>query len=143
VRLTRYTDYCVRVLIYVGLKGDHPSTTREIADAFGISKNHLMKVVYDLGVKGYLTNTRGKRGGIRLGRPPEEISLGALIRDAEDSMALTECLPGGDGQCLIQPACALRGVMAEALGEFFAVLDRCTLADMIEPQTNLARLLGV
>ena len=140
MRLTTYTDFCVRVLIYVGLNDDRPSTTKEIADAYGVSKNHLMKVVYDLGVKGYLNTTRGRNGGIRLGRPAAQINLGALIRDTEDSKALTECLPGGDGQCHIQSACVMRGVMAEALGEFFAVLDRHTLADLLEQRDGLRQL---
>ena len=142
MRLTRYTDFCFRVMIHVGLKGDALSTTREISDRYGISSNHLMKVVYDLNVHGFLETVRGKNGGIRLGRPPREINLGDLIRATEDDMALAEC-QSPDGQCRITSACVLHDALNEALRAFLAVLDRYTLADLLEPRENLGRLLGL
>ena len=142
MRLTRYTDFCFRVLIHAGLKDGTLSTTREISDRYGISSNHLMKVVYDLNVKGYLETVRGKNGGIRLGRPPGEINLGALIREIEDDMALVECHVSED-LCRIGSGCLLRGVIAEAMSAFLGVLDRYTLADLLEPRTELARLLDI
>ena len=142
MRLTRYTDFCFRVLIHAGLKNGCLSTTREISDRYGISSNHLMKVVYDLNVKGYLETVRGKNGGIRLGRPPGDINLGTLIRDIEDDMALVECHVSED-LCRIGSACCLRTVIAEAMAAFLAVLDRYTLADLLEPRTELARLLDI
>ena len=142
MRLTRYTDFCFRVLIHAGLKNGSLSTTREISDRYGISSNHLMKVVYDLNVKGYLETVRGKNGGIRLGRPPEEINLGALIRDVEDDMALVECHVDAE-LCRIGSGCVMRGVIAEAVRAFVGVLDRYTLADLLAPRAELARLLDI
>lgn len=142
MRLTRYTDFCFRVLIHVGLKGETLSTTREISERYGISSNHLMKVVYDLNVRGFLETVRGKNGGIRLGRPAERINLGDLIRATEDDMALAEC-QGDDGECRIATACALHNVLNEALRAFLAVLDKYTLADLLAPREDLARLLGM
>ena len=142
MRLTRYTDFCFRVLIHAGLKDGSLSTTREISDRYGISSNHLMKVVYDLNIKGYLETVRGKNGGIRLGRPPGEINLGALIRDIEDDMALVECHVS-EGLCRIASGCRVRCVIAEAVQAFLAVLDRYTLADLLEPRAELARLLDI
>ncbi len=142
MRLTRYTDFCFRVLMHVGLKGDSLSTTKEISDHYQISNNHLMKVVYDLNVMGYLETVRGKNGGIRLGRAPQEINLGMLIRETETDAALVECQTAGD-QCRISARCRLRGILGEALEAFLAVLDRYTLADLLEPKDELARLLGL
>ena len=142
MRLTRYSDFCFRVLIHVGLKDGTLSTTREISDRFGISSNHLMKVVYDLNIKGYLETVRGKNGGIRLGRRPESINLGTLLRDIEDDMALVEC-HADERVCRIGPACRLRGVVAESLRAFLAVFDRYTLADLLEPQQEILHLLDI
>ena len=142
MRLTRYTDFCFRVLIHVGLKGDTLSTTREISERFGISSNHLMKVVYDLNVKGYLETVRGKNGGIRLGRAPAEINIGELVRATEDDMSPAECHTA-DCQCRIVTACVMRHALGDALQAFLAVLDRYTLADLLEPQRELSRLLGI
>jgi len=128
--------------MHVGLKGDSLSTTKEISDHYQISNNHLMKVVYDLNVMGYLETVRGKNGGIRLGRAPQEINLGMLIRETETDAALVECQTAGD-QCRISARCRLRGILGEALEAFLAVLDRYTLADLLEPKDELARLLGL
>ena len=101
-----------------------------------------MKVVYDLNIKGYLETVRGKNGGIRLGRTPESINLGALLRDIEDDMALVEC-QADPGMCRIGPACRLRDMVAESLRAFLAVFDRYTLADLLEPQADMVRLLDL
>ncbi len=101
-----------------------------------------MKVVYDLNIKGYLETVRGKNGGIRLGRPPGEINLGALIRHVEDDLALVEC-HGSSDRCRIGSACVFRGIVAEAMGAFLAVLDHYTLADLLAPGAELGRLLGL
>ena len=142
MRLTRYTDFCFRVLVHVGLKGGALATTKEISTHYQISNKHLMKVVYDLNVKGYLETVRGKNGGIRLGRAPEDINLGALIRETETDSALVECQTP-EGHCRISSSCRLRNVLEEALGAFLAVLDRYTLADLIEPKNELSQLLGM
>lgn len=144
MHITRYTDYSLRVLMYVALQRERLCTIREVADSYGISKNHLMKVVHELNLKGYLHTVRGKHGGIRLGRPPEEIKLGRLVRETEQDLALVECFESGN-ECVIAPACRLKGVLAEALQAFLAVLDRYTLADLLIPdqRVSLARFLQV
>ncbi|HEX5514185.1 MAG TPA: Rrf2 family transcriptional regulator [Gammaproteobacteria bacterium] len=133
MRITRYTDYSVRTLIYLGVKGEGLSTIQEIADSYGISKNHLMKVVHDLQLRGYIDTIRGKNGGLRLRLPPEEISIGRLVRETEEDKALVECF-GPDNTCVITPFCDLKHVLAEAQEAFFKVLDGYTLADMLNPK---------
>jgi len=130
MHITRYTDYSLRVLMYLALKGEELSTIREIADSYAISKNHLMKVVQELNIKGYITAIRGKNGGLRLRAQPEDINLGRLVRDTEQDLALVECFSDGD-KCVITPACELKRVFAEGLEAFFKVLDSYTLADLV------------
>lgn len=139
MRITRYTDYSLRVLIYVALKGEEQSTIQEIADSYGISKNHLMKVVQALNNQGYLIASRGKNGGLRLNGDPSDINIGILIRDTEQDFALVECFSNADA-CVITPACLLKNVLGEALESFFAVLDKYTLADLL-PRKQRAALL--
>ncbi|MBB3059252.1 RrF2 family transcriptional regulator [Microbulbifer rhizosphaerae] len=144
MHITRYTDYSLRVLMYLALKGEGLATIREIAESYDISKNHLMKVVQDLNNKGYLTAIRGKNGGVRLAGRPEDINLGHLVRDTEQDLALVECFSNGRG-CVITPACELKRMFAEALEAFFKVLDQYTLADLL-PQgkaKHMVRLLRI
>lgn len=131
MHITRYTDYSLRVLIYVALKGDARSTIAEIAERYAISRNHLMKVVQELNRQGYLQTIRGKQGGLLLGCSPRDINIGVLVRATEQDLALVECL-GDDNRCLVTPACRIRSVLDEALTAFFQVLDSYTLADMLE-----------
>jgi Rrf2 family transcriptional regulator, nitric oxide-sensitive transcriptional repressor len=143
VRLTVYTDFSLRVLIFVALKGDRLATISEIATAFDISKNHLMKVVHQLGVAGYVKTVRGKGGGLRLARRPNDIVLGEVVRRTEPDMALVPCLTPNDSNCVILPSCALRGVLSEARDAFLAVLDRCSLADLVQRRAPLRKLLSM
>ncbi len=140
--ITRYTDYSLRVLMYTALKGEDITTISEIAEQYGISKNHLMKVVQELNSKGYLKAVRGKNGGLRLNGNAEAINVGKLVRDIEQSQALVECF-GNANQCVITPACQLKFILAEALEAFFKTLDQYSLADLIsvESRTQLVRLL--
>lgn len=133
MHITLYTDYSLRVLMYIALKGEELSTIREIAESYDISRNHLMKVVQELNNKGYLTALRGKNGGLRLNGRPEDINIGALVRDTERDIALVECL-GEKNRCVITPACQLKFVLAEALEAFFKTLDKYTLADLLPLQ---------
>jgi len=144
MRLTIYTDYTLRALIYLGvhLHTDRRSTIGDIATAYGISENHLMKVVHHLAKQGYVETTRGKGGGMRLARAPEQISLGDVVRSSEEDLALVECFQPGNRNCPIHTTCALRGVLNDALRAFLDVLDRHTLADLVQPHTPLADLLG-
>lgn len=138
MRLTRYTDYALRVLIYLGARPEKLSSIAEIARAYSISQNHLMKVVHDLGKAGYVDSVRGRSGGIRLARAPEAIGVGEVVRHTEEGFDLVDC-----PNCLIAPACGLTGVLNEALCAFMAVLDRYTLADLIARRVDLAALFGV
>ena len=140
MRLTGFTDYSLRVLMYVGTKGDELSTIDEIAEAYGISRNHLMKVVYRLGKLGYLETIRGKTGGMRLLPAPGDINIGRLVRETEETLGLVECMQER-GECCIQPACSLQGILNESLNAFLAVLDKYTLADLLRPRQRLKKLL--
>jgi len=133
MHITLYTDYSLRVLMYVALKGEELSTIREIAESYNISKNHLMKVVQELNNKGYLIALRGKNGGLRLNGRAEDINIGALVRDTERDVALVECL-GERNSCIITPACQLKFILSEALEAFFKTLDNYTLADLLPPE---------
>ena len=142
MRLTVYTDYALRVLMYVAVRPDPLPTIGQIADAYQISRNHLMKVVYELGQAGYLETVRGKNGGLRLARRPEEIVLGRLVRETEPDMALVPCFDPINAKCAITPACRLRGALAEARTAFLAVLDAYSLADLVSNREPLRQLLG-
>lgn len=126
----------MRVLLYVGARPDRLCSIAEISRAYGISQNHLMKVVHDLGKAGYIASARGRFGGIRLGRPPEEISVGDVVRHTEDGFELADC-----GGCIIAPACGLTGALREALAAFMAVLESYTLADLLTRRDDMLGLL--
>jgi Rrf2 family transcriptional regulator, nitric oxide-sensitive transcriptional repressor len=143
MRLTTFTDYCLRALIFVALKGDEATTIDEIAAHHKINRNHLVKVVFRLGQLGYLNTSRGKGGGIRLASDPAKLNLGKLIRQTEEEFVLVECFQERDCLCVIEPACVLKAALRAALAAFFEVLDGYTLADLIKPSRNLARLLAV
>ncbi|MCJ2048406.1 Rrf2 family transcriptional regulator [Methylobacterium sp. J-070] len=143
MRLTRYTDYALRTLIYVGLNEPRQSSIAEIARAYGISESHLTKVVHQLGRLGLVRTIRGRGGGLRLGRPPGEINVGSVVRQTEDDLALVECFSGG--MCAITAPCRLRRALGEALTAFLGVLDGYTLADLLGhgATDELAGLLGI
>jgi Rrf2 family nitric oxide-sensitive transcriptional repressor len=140
MHLTLWTDYALRTLIYLGAKGDSLSTIAEIAESFDISRPHLMKVVNRLGAQGYIDTIRGRRGGIKLARPPAQICVGAVIRDTEEDLAVMGCL-SEPGFCRIQGCCVLRHALREATLAFLGVLDRYTLADLLVPDRQLAESL--
>lgn len=142
MRLTAFSDYTIRMLVYLALRPDTLCTIEEIAGAYGISANHLTKVVHQAAQAGEVQTVRGQRGGLRLARPPEEINLGAVLRRTEPDLNIVPCFGAGDA-CPIQPACVLQGVLGEALEAFLAVLDRATLADLVRPRRRLAELLAI
>jgi Rrf2 family nitric oxide-sensitive transcriptional repressor len=142
MRLTVYTDYALRVLMYVALQPDRRPTIGEIAASYGISRNHVMKVVYELGVAGYVETVRGKNGGLRLARPAPAIGLGEVVRRTEPDMALVPCFEASRAACVIMPACTLRRALHEARSAFLKVLDGYTLADLTENRLALTALLG-
>jgi Rrf2 family nitric oxide-sensitive transcriptional repressor len=142
VQLTRYSDYSLRVLIYLALDPERLVTIEDIARSYDISKAHLMKVVHQLGLRGYVETVRGRGGGLRLARRAEEIRVGEVVRSTEENMDLVECFDAASSQCAIETACGLRSVLHEALAAFLAVLDRYTIADLVARRRKpLARLL--
>ncbi|QPF74009.1 Rrf2 family transcriptional regulator [Roseateles sp. DAIF2] len=141
MKLTSFTDYSLRVLIYLAARPGSRATIGEIAAAFEISEHHLTKVVHFLGKSGWLSNVRGKGGGMELALEPEQIGVGAVVRETEGEARPAECFGEEGGQCAITPACQLRGVLAEAVAAFYAVLDRYTLADLVRNRQAVAKLL--
>ncbi|MFP6773413.1 MAG: Rrf2 family transcriptional regulator [Alphaproteobacteria bacterium] len=142
MRFTRYTDYALRVLMYLGLRPESElSTIKDIATRFGISENHLMKVVHRLGREGFIVTVRGRQGGMRLARSPAEIKIGDVVRRCEDDMRMVECFDEATNTCPIAAACALPPILDTALAAFLAVLDGHTLADLLAPRRELARIL--
>ena len=141
MQLTRYSDYSLRALIYLGLNGHRRCTTREIADAYGISESHLTKLIHRLGQRGFIATTRGKNGGLALAMPASEINLGEVFRATEGNCNLVECFAGREGNtCPIAGPCALTGVLETALQAFLDVLDGHTLADLLTPAPALQRI---
>ena len=138
MRLTTFTDYNLRVLIYLAIQPEKRATIAEIAKAFEISESHLMKVVHFLGKHGYLANVRGKGGGIRLAREPGEIRLGQVIRGSEGSSPIVECLAEAPVKCKIAPACRLSAILVGSFEAFYSKLDEHTLADLIQQPQQLA-----
>ena len=138
MRLTRYTDYAMRVLTYLAVRPDDLCSIGEISRTYAISQNHLMKVVNDLARAGFIASARGRGGGIRLGRPAEEINVGAVVRHTEEGFDLVDC-----GSCVIAPACGVNAMLNEALAAFMGVLDRYTLADLAVRRRDLRGLFGM
>lgn len=143
MRLTMHTDYALRLLILLAAKQGEPATIQETAERYSISRNHLMKVAHRLGQAGFIQTLRGRRGGLLLAHPPEEINLGAVVRFTEEDMNLVECFDPANQNCAILPACRLRGVLQQALKAFLAELDRYTLADIMVQPAPLRELLGL
>ena len=129
MRLTNFSDYALRVLLFAAAKGDALITIEETAKVYGISRTHLMKVANQLTRAGYLKAVRGRSGGLSLAQRPNKIRLGDVVRATEPDFALVECF-AADNHCRITPRCRLKGVLKEALGAFAATLDRYTLADL-------------
>jgi Rrf2 family transcriptional regulator, nitric oxide-sensitive transcriptional repressor len=137
MRLTLYTDYALRVLTYAGTNSDRLCSISEIATAYDVSRNHLVKVVHNLGKTGFIESVRGRSGGIRLARAASEIAIGEVVRHTEDGFALVDC-----GHCRIARGCRLTGIFDQAVAAFIAVLDGYTLADLVERPHEFNALLG-
>lgn len=142
MRLTLYTDYSLRVLIFLAAKpkGER-STVTEISESFRISKNHLTKVVHELGKAGFIETVRGRGGGIQLKVSPNLINVGNVVRQTEDDFQLVECFNRESNQCVLAPACQLKGVLQEALHAYLAVLDRYTIEDFVQNKDEIGMLL--
>lgn len=141
MQLTAYTDYALRVLIFLAVHEDRLVTIAEMARAYGISKNHLMKIVHQLGQESMIETVRGRGGGLKLGQPPERVKLGDIVRKTESHFHVVECFHPPTNRCPISPVCGLASVLAEARDAFLAVLDRSTLADIVRERSALIQLL--
>ncbi len=139
MRLTQYSDFALRVLMYAASKPEKLLTIEETARAYGISRAHLMKVVNQLIREGFLTAVRGRSGGFRLGRDPADIRVGQVIRLTEPDFAMVECFTC-DNHCVITRSCGLKRLLAEALQAFFAKLDQSTLKDLMLDASMVAEL---
>ena len=133
MRLSDYTDYTLRVLMYCAAHPDRLVTIAEMADRYGVSKNHLMKIVNDLARQAVLETTRGRGGGLRLLMAPSAIRVGDVLRRAETDFRLVECFDASTDTCTLTPTCRLKNVLRNALTAYFTELDGVTLADIARP----------
>jgi Rrf2 family transcriptional regulator, nitric oxide-sensitive transcriptional repressor len=146
MRLTDYTDYSLRVMLYLAVRGKGLATIQDISDAYGISKNHLMKVVQRLGELGWVETVRGRNGGLRLFERSGALTVGEVVRATESDFALVGCFPderGGQRHCVIESHCRLKGVLERARHAFLAELDRHTIGELAAHPGPLAALLGM
>jgi Rrf2 family nitric oxide-sensitive transcriptional repressor len=134
MRLTAYTDYTLRTLMHLGVNRDRLVTIQDIANLHSISKNHLMKVVYQLGLSGIVETVRGRNGGLRLKLEPADINIGALVRQTETDFFMAECFDRNNNQCALTSACKLKGVLSDATQAYLAVLDSVTLEALLMPE---------
>ncbi len=141
MRLTTFTNFALRTLMYAAMRGNSLSRAQDVADAFGISRAHMLKCIHQLGVWGYLENVRGRSGGFRLAKPPEQITVGEVVRRTEDSLDLVECFDPDTNTCPLIQLCALSQTLRRALQAFLAELDQVTIADVTSDRILLwARL---
>ena len=143
MRLTTFTDYSLRVMMYVAAHPEGRATIGEIAKSYDISEHHLTKVVHFLGRTGLIETVRGKGGGFSLAQPAAEIVLGDVVRQTEGAAVPAECFDADGGHCLIAAACHLKGVLQEAVEAFYVVLDGYTLADLVRNRDELAAVMFV
>lgn len=140
--LTRHADYTMRLLIHLAVQPGGAATIQEIAERFGISRNHLMKVANRATRAGYVEGVRGRAGGLKLSKNPKEISIGEVLRTVEE-WKLVECLQDSSNSCRITRGCGLRPILKEALEAFLAVLDRYSLEDLTRKRSVLVQMLGL
>jgi Rrf2 family transcriptional regulator, nitric oxide-sensitive transcriptional repressor len=142
MQLTAYSDFSLRVLIYTAVHPGRYVSTQEISRAYGISLNHLIKVVHQLGKLGFLEIKRGRRGGIRLQGSPDQIRIGDVVRKTEPGFVIAECFEASTNRCPITPVCGLKQLLHDALKAFLEVLDQATLQSVLQRPQLYATLLG-
>jgi Rrf2 family nitric oxide-sensitive transcriptional repressor len=143
MRLSKYSDYSLRVLMHAAVRQPKLATIDEVVGAFGISRNHLVKVVHALGRGGFLSTRRGIGGGFTLALPPEKIGVGDVVRLTEAGEKVIDCKDGSNRPCQLFPACRLKSVLGEAASAFFAVLDGYSLEDLVKHKSDMGKLLGI
>ena len=143
MQLSAFSDYALRSLMFLAVAGDRTVPAREIAERHGLSFDHVAKVAQFLAREGFVVATRGRSGGLRLARAPEDISFGDVIRRSEAGSGPAECLRGGPVTCILAPICGMTPFLAEAQEAFFAALDRRTLADALPHHATVQRVLGL
>jgi Rrf2 family transcriptional regulator, nitric oxide-sensitive transcriptional repressor len=143
MRLTLHSDLALRALLFLAAAGENGGTIPQIAAAYRISENHLRKVAHELVTLGLIESVRGRSGGLRLRRPPSELSIGAILRLTEPDFALADCLGNTPERCVITDNCGLQRIFGEALNAWFAVLDGYTLADAVSGSRKLHNLLNI
>lgn len=137
MKLTAYTDYTLRTLIYLALHRDRLVTIQEIAELHTISKSHLTKVVHQLGMSNMVETVRGRHGGLKLNLEPLEIGIGAVVRSTETDFDMAECFDAENNSCAYAKGCNLKGVLAAATAAYLQVLDQVTLEDLITKPSEL------
>lgn len=143
MQLRTYSDYSIRVLMFTALRRPERVTVDEVAEAFSISRHHLVKIVHGLGCRGYLDTHRGVGGGFTLARPPQEIRLGDIVRLGEETETVIGCTDQQNQRCRLLPACRLKSVLDEAAAAFFGVLDAYTLADLVKRPDRMRAALRI
>lgn len=141
MQLTRYTDYGLRILMYLAVLPDgRQSSINEVCESFGLSRNHVNKIVHQLGKLGLIQTRRGKSGGISLGKPPERINIGKVVVDLEASLNIIDCQKPA---CRLLPVCRLKGMFAEATRAFVSSLEQYTLADLLDDEDQMIQVLAI
>ncbi len=143
MRISTFTDYALRVLIQAALRYPEKVTIDEVAGAYGISRNHLIKIIHELGRAGFIVTQRGRTGGFTLARPADRINVADVVKFCEHGQPMAECFDVASNACVITPACRLKGMLAEALRAFHQVLAKYTIADICEKPEALRRHLGL
>ena len=137
MQLTLYTDYSLRVLVYLSINQERSATISEIADFYKISRNHLVKVVHNLSLKNYIISTRGKGGGLRLARKPDQINIGLVVRDTEPNFNIVECFNEESiNNCSVEPICKLKGILGQATKQFLNKLDEYAISDILSNNSD-------
>lgn len=139
MQLTKYTDISLRVLMHLALNPEKRATITEISDIYNVSRNHLLKVVHQLAIQGYIVSTQGRGGGISLANGTENVTVGEIVREMEQSLELIDCEGSG---CPLTPSCNLKRALNEAMNAFLSKLDDYTIADLVSNRRQLLRLIG-
>ena len=141
MKLTQYSDLGLRLMMYLALRKGESVTIQEVSDRFGVSKNHMVKISHQLTQSGLIESTRGRNGGVRLSRPPEDINVEEAVRATEENFDLVECFNALQNRCVISDVSRLSGVFETALSAFFEVLREISLADLVENSKALDKAL--